>query len=108
MRRRRVTAIAVVAIVAAVVAAFVATGSGRGIDNASDIPKAPAFSADQLSAPAERDWITNGGSINNNRYSALDDVVKSNVGNLKLAWSPHLDGSGGTRAYSQESTPLVF
>ena len=81
---------------------------GRGNGNeASSIPLAPAFNAADLYAPAGDDWITNGGGTTNDRYSTLSGINTSNVGKLKLAWKIHLK-SGGTRAYSQEATPVVY
>src|SRR4051812_44907876 len=85
--------------------AAVVTSAVRG--EAVEIAKAPAFPAADLYAPAGDDWITNGGSTTNQRYSTLDDIDTSNVGKLKLAWKIHLK-SGGTRAYSQEATPVVY
>ena len=107
MGRRRVVAIVVVSTGLALGIAFLTTGVGRGGGEKS-IPKAPAFSASDLNAPAGRDWITNGSSLTNDRYSSLDSINTKNVGNLKLAWQTHLDGSGATKVYSQEATPLVF
>ncbi len=107
MGRRRLALVAVVVVGLAIGIAFVTTGVGRG-KGEKGIPKAPAFSANQLNAPAERDWITNGGSITNDRYSALDQIDTTNVSKLKLAWTTHLDGSGATKVYSQEATPLVY
>src|SRR5437016_3579250 len=107
MGRRRVAFNAVVVAGLALGVAFLTTGVGRG-GGAKSIPKAPAFSASDLNAPAARDWITNGGSITNDRYSSLDSISTKNVGSLKLAWQTHLDGSGATKIYSQEATPLVF
>jgi quinohemoprotein ethanol dehydrogenase len=104
MSRRRLAAVAVVAAVIAL--AVAAAGRGTGT-KASSIPLAPAFTASVLNTPAGDDWLTNGGSIMNQRYSTLDQIDKSNVGKLKLAWRIHLH-SGGTRAYSQEATPLVY
>jgi quinohemoprotein ethanol dehydrogenase len=103
MRVRRLTGIAVLAVVAALVIGAIGRGEGQG----TSIDKAPAFSADELAAPAGDNWITNGGGVTNERYSTLKDINKSNVGKLKRAWSIHL-GSGGTRAYSQEATPVVY
>jgi PQQ-dependent dehydrogenase (methanol/ethanol family) len=104
MGRRRKAVIAVVAVGAA---AVIATAGRGNADATGDISGAPAFTAAQLSAPAGDDWITNGGSVMNQRYSTLDDIDKSNVGKLKLAWKVHLK-SGHTRAYSQEATPVVY
>jgi quinohemoprotein ethanol dehydrogenase len=107
MRRRRSALLAVLVLSLALAIAFVTTNVGRGTADKS-ISKAPAFSASQLSAPAARDWITNGGSVTNQRYSSLDEISTSNVGKLKLAWKTHLDGSGAAKQYSQEATPLVY
>jgi alcohol dehydrogenase (cytochrome c) len=102
-RRRR----AVIVVVAVGVALAAATAQRGNANRTASIPTVPAFTAAQLSAPAGDDWITNGGSVTNERYSALDKINKSNVGKLKLAWQIHLH-SGGTRAYSQEATPVVY
>ncbi len=107
MRRRRSALLAALVLSLALAIAFVTTNVGRGTADKS-ISKAPAFSASQLSAPAGRDWITNGGSVTNQRYSSLDEISTSNVGKLKLAWKTHLDGSGAAKQYSQEATPLVY
>jgi alcohol dehydrogenase (cytochrome c) len=104
MGRRR---LAIIVVVAVGVALAVATaGRGNGTSSAS-IAKAPAFNAAQLYAAAGDDWITNGGGTTNERYSTLHQIDRSNVGKLKLAWKIHLK-SGGTRAYSQEATPIVY
>ena len=97
------------ALVAAITlgAVLVTAKAGRGKD-ALSISEAPAFSASELSAPPGDDWITNGGSIRNQRYSSLDEINTGNVGKLKLAWQTHLDGSGSAKQYAQEATPLVF
>jgi PQQ-dependent dehydrogenase (methanol/ethanol family) len=107
MRPRRGLVIVALVGVLALVTLSLATSAVLGKDDFS-ISKAPAFSADDLGAPAGSDWITNGGSITNQRYSTLDDINKDSVGKLKLAWQTHLDGSGAARQYSQEATPLVF
>ena len=43
------------------------------------IKSAPAFSTDDLWQTAGDDWITNGGSTSNQRYSPLDEINDSNV-----------------------------
>ncbi len=48
-------------------------------------------------------WITHGGSYNEQRFSRLTDVNDSNVDKLSLAWSYDLDTNRG-----QEATPLVI
>src|SRR3954466_4823636 len=104
MRRRRLAVIAILAIVVALIVAAVSRSTGNGDPS---IAKAPAFNAAALYAHAGDDWITNGGGTTNDRYSTLDGIDKSNVGKLKLGWKIHLK-SGGTRAYSQEATPVVY
>jgi len=72
------------------------------------IDVAPAFSIANLQAPPRNDWITNGGSITNDRYSALRQVNSRNVKGMKLAYITHLGGSGVAAKYSAEGTPLVY
>jgi PQQ-dependent dehydrogenase (methanol/ethanol family) len=104
MRRHRPVVIGVIAVAVALIVAT--AGRGNGNQSAS-ISVAPAFSAADLYANAGDDWITNGGGTTNDRYSTLKGIDTSNVGKLKLAWKIHLK-SGGTRAYSQEATPVVY
>lgn len=48
------------------------------------------------------DWVTHGGTYEEQRYSQLDQVNGANVSSLGLAWSLELDTNRG-----QETTPLV-
>ena len=54
-----------------------------------------------------KDWITNGGDLNNQRYSTLKQINTSNVKQLKGAWMTRMKGSGLGGKYSFEATPLV-
>ena len=83
------------------------TRAGAGAEAVS-ITAAPAFTAAQLDATPGADWIANGGSINNQRYSSLNQITASNVSGLKEAWHIHLNGSGVASKYSAEATPLVY
>src|SRR5689334_22131727 len=56
---------------------------------------------------ADKDWITYGGSIFNQRYSTLDQITPSNVSQLKGAWLTRL-GSGRGSKYRFEADPLVI
>ncbi len=47
-------------------------------------------------------WLTYGRTYSEQRFSPLDQINKSNVGQLKLAWSYDFDTNRG-----QEGTPLV-
>jgi alcohol dehydrogenase (cytochrome c) len=72
------------------------------------IEPAPAFSADDLTADPKENWITNGGSTFNQRYSPLDQIDTSNVDELKGVWRTHLNGSAVAAKYSAEAQPLVY
>ena len=85
------------------------TGAGEPATNEpGEIVKAPAFSADELAAPATADWITNGGSLANNRYSTLDEIYDQNIKDLKGKWMTALKGSGTATKYSAEGQPIVY
>jgi len=67
---------------ATVVGAFVATlVAVSGPAPAQTI--APAFNAERLSTLPRDEWITNGGTIANQRYSPLDLINRGNVAGLK-------------------------
>jgi alcohol dehydrogenase (cytochrome c) len=72
-------------------------GSSKGVK---------AFSADDLTALPQQDWITNGGTVFNQRYSPLDEIDRSNVGELKGVWRIHLNSATAFK-YSGETQPLV-
>jgi quinohemoprotein ethanol dehydrogenase len=69
---------------------------------------APAFTNEQLSEYPLNNWVTNGGSIFNQRYSPLNEINIGNVGNLKADWRTHLNGSGMGPPYSGEAQPIVY
>src|SRR6476660_6884824 len=56
---------------------------------------------------AGKDWITFGGAVNNQRYSTLNSINASNVGNLKGAWMTRLNSGRGAK-YRFEPDPLVI
>ena len=72
------------------------------------IARAPAFADDDLVAPPAADWPTNGGDWYNRRYSALAQIDRDNVANLKGVWRTHLNGSGLGPQYSGEAQPIVY
>ena len=56
-----------------------------------------------LNADSEpQNWLTYGRTYSEQRYSPLDQINRSNVGAMKLAWSYDFDSNRG-----QEATPLV-
>ena len=77
-------------------------------DASNGIASAPAFSTDELDALPTDNWITNGGSLANQRYSPLNEINSSNVSRLNGVWHTHLRGSALAAKYSAESQPLVY
>ena len=66
-----------------------------------------ASSAGAESAGVSRDWRYYGGSPEATRYSPLDQINRSNVADLKVAWT-HSTGDGRKRpATTIECTPIV-
>lgn len=95
--------------VAAVLALFSSAGWSAGPGSPQGaISPAPAFSIQQLNQAPEDNWITNGGSLRNQRYSPLKEINSSNVHQLKGVWLTHLDGSGVANKYSAEAQPLEY
>jgi alcohol dehydrogenase (cytochrome c) len=86
--------------------AFMLLAAGCGGSNKSTT--APNFSADDLAETAGDNWSTNGGSTMNQRYSSLDEIDTSNVGQLKGVWRVHLDKSGVAAKYSGEGQPIEY
>src|SRR5215469_7794814 len=60
-----------------------------------------------LQSPVGKDWVTNGGNLTNQRFSALKQIDTNTVKQLKGAWMTRLKGSGLGGKYSFEATPLV-
>jgi glucose dehydrogenase len=72
-------------------AAFTLVVSFAAVAQASSvtIKPAPAFSEKQLAAPPVNGWITNGGSLSNERYSPLEQINRDNIRDVKaVAWEP--------------------
>jgi quinohemoprotein ethanol dehydrogenase len=72
------------------------------------IETAPAFSSDDLMEEPRENWITNGGTTFNQRYSPLDEIDTDNVDDLKGVWMTHLKGSAMAAKYSAEGQPIVY
>ena len=93
---------------AAAAPATTGTAGEPAASASGEIVKAPAFTADELAAEPAADWITNGGSLANNRYSSLDEITDRNVAKLKGKWMTSLNGSGTATKYSAEGQPIVY
>jgi alcohol dehydrogenase (cytochrome c) len=81
-------------------------GTGTG-PTAAAITPAPAFSTSELAADPTDNWITNGGSLSNQRYSPLSEITTANISGVKGVWMTHLN-SGLAAKYSAESQPLEY
>ncbi len=74
---------------------------------APEIVPAPAFSAQQLLADPDANWITNGGNIHNTRYSPLTLINRDNVAGLKALWRTGM-GSGTAFGNSGQAQILEY
>ncbi len=65
---------------------------------------APVVDEARLTSAAEHpnDWVTHGGTYEEQRFSRLNQITADNVGQLGLAWSHEFDTNRG-----QEATPIV-
>jgi quinoprotein glucose dehydrogenase len=61
-----------------------------------------SLSAQTISSAAQKDWPVYGGTSENNHYSTLDQINRTNVKQLKLAWSFDTQEPGGL-----QSSPIV-
>src|SRR5215831_7075496 len=87
------------------IAALVCCASSIVSTHAAD---APAFAAKQLTTLPTTNWITNGGTVYNQRYSPLAEINTTNVKEVKGEWRTHLNGSGVGPPFSGEAQPIVF
>jgi alcohol dehydrogenase (cytochrome c) len=68
---------------------------------------APAFTTEDLTTRPTTDWITNGGTLTNQRYSPLDQIDRDTVAGLKAVWRTGL-GSGMNPGNSGQAQILVY
>ena len=73
-----------------------------------DLPSEISFDRENLTAPPTEAWLTNGGTLFNQRYSPLDEVNRDNVESLRADWKVHLHGSGVGARHSGEAQPLIY
>jgi alcohol dehydrogenase (cytochrome c) len=101
----RVSRIFIVAVVLSLGGAF---GPSRALASAdAGIKAAPAFDARQLTTQPTTEWITNGGTLFNQRYSPLKLLNRENVAGLKALWRTGM-GSGLDPGYAGEAQILVY
>jgi alcohol dehydrogenase (cytochrome c) len=77
-------------------------------DAVSPIATAPAFSADELAEQPGDNWITNGGSTTNDRYSTLDEINTENVSQLKGDYVTKIGKEATAAKFSAEGQALEY
>lgn len=94
----------------AIGAAVCVTACGGGSSSTSTngaSSSIPAFTAADLNSNPAESWPTNGGALNNQRYSTLDSINRDNVNNLRGVWKVDLQSGKGTK-YSAETQPIYY
>jgi quinohemoprotein ethanol dehydrogenase len=71
------------------------------------IQVAPAFTARELLVPPRDNWLTNGGTLYNQRFSPLRLLNRDNVKDLKALWRTAM-GSGTSPGNAGEAQILVY
>ena len=72
------------------------------------ITPTPPLTPAQSTTYAGADWTSNGGDVQNDRFSSLTQITKTNVGTLTQAWSTDLGicPSHTASCGSEEATPV--
>jgi quinohemoprotein ethanol dehydrogenase len=87
-------------------------GSGGTVTTSANatapIENAPDFSAEELEAEPGANWIINGGSLSNDRFSSLDEVNTENVKELKGDWMTKIGKNATAAKFSAESQALEY
>jgi quinohemoprotein ethanol dehydrogenase len=114
MKRPAITAVTALLVAAIALLATACGGggsssgvSGSEISSTASSATSPAFSPSALAQLPTTNWITNGGTIANQRYSPLTQITSGNVARLKGIWHVHLR-SGIAGKYSGEAQPIVY
>jgi alcohol dehydrogenase (cytochrome c) len=89
------------------VAALAGSAGAATADSGHGITKAPAFDARQLTELPTAAWITNGGTLYNQRYSPLTRLNRDNVAGLKALWRTGM-GSGMSPGNSGQAQILEY
>jgi alcohol dehydrogenase (cytochrome c) len=79
-----------------------------GEAEAGGITPAPAFTSDELNEHAGDNWITNGGSTTNDRFSTLDEINTENVAELKGDFVTKIGKQATAAKFSAEGQALEY
>jgi quinohemoprotein ethanol dehydrogenase len=72
------------------------------------IAPAPAFTSAELGEEAGANWLTNGGSTSNDRYSTLEEINTENVKELKGDWMTKIGQNATSAKFSAEGQALEY
>src|SRR3954453_12360264 len=98
-----------VALMAALVALAVVSSTGANSAKTAAIVPAPPFTPGQeQSEAAGNDWLTVGGSLNDQRHSTLTQITPANVASLHLAWTGTFNMSAKAAAIPEEGGALAY
>jgi alcohol dehydrogenase (cytochrome c) len=72
------------------------------------IAAAPEFTSEELYEHAGDNWVTNGGSTTNDRFSTLDEINTENVKELKGDWMTKIGSNATAAKFSVEGQALEY
>src|ERR1700743_1487356 len=75
---------------------------------AGGIAEAPEFTSDELNEEAGANWITNGGSVTNDRFSTLGEINTENVSQLKGDYVTKIGSEATAAKFSAEGQALEY
>ncbi|HEY2054438.1 MAG TPA: PQQ-binding-like beta-propeller repeat protein [Solirubrobacterales bacterium] len=81
---------------------------GEAVTAANGISLAPKFSSDELAEQAGDNWVTNGGSTTNDRFSTLNEINTENVSELKGDFVTKIGKEATAAKYSAEGQALEY
>ncbi len=87
---------------------FESSDEGEAVTASNGIALAPTFSSDELNEQAGDNWITNGGSLTNDRFSSLDEINTENVKELKGDYVTKIGKEATAAKFSAEGQALEY
>jgi alcohol dehydrogenase (cytochrome c) len=81
---------------------------GEKVTAANGITLAPEFTSDELWEHAGDNWVTNGGSTTNDRFSTLDEINTENVSELKGDFVTKIGKEATAAKFSAEGQALEY
>ncbi|HEY5333125.1 MAG TPA: PQQ-binding-like beta-propeller repeat protein [Solirubrobacterales bacterium] len=81
---------------------------GEAVTAANGIALAPQFNSEELNEQAGDNWITNGGSTTNDRFSTLDEINTENVSELKGDYVTKIGKEATAAKFSAEGQALEY